>query len=175
MKLFRISPHLFILLLVFFALLFTGCEHSYTDEQVESIKESVYDSAYNDGYEQGGEDRFSEAYDSGYDDGYNDGIDDSSQDTYDAGYDDGYDEGYDDGYDAGLNGEKKHNNIFDNKKKLNEDYFGEGVNQTVYITKTGTKYHIQGCQYLRYSSIAITLGDAIDKGYTPCFKCNPPE
>ena len=108
MKLFRISPHLFISLIVLLALLFTGCKQSYTDEHVESNKESVYDDSNNDG--------------------------------------------------------------------LDEDYADdEWVNQTVYITENGTKYHIEDCQYLQNSSIAVTLGEALDKGYTPCSKCNPPE
>lgn len=46
--------------------------------------------------------------------------------------------------------------------------------QTVYITKTGAKYHSGGCQYLRRSSILIELNDALDRGYTACSKCNPP-
>jgi competence protein ComEC len=45
----------------------------------------------------------------------------------------------------------------------------------VYITKTGTKYHIDGCQYLSNSKIPISLSDAIDEGYAPCSKCNPPK
>ena len=46
--------------------------------------------------------------------------------------------------------------------------------QTVYITKTGSKYHRESCSYLRKSSIPISLQDAISKGYTPCSRCNPP-
>jgi len=45
---------------------------------------------------------------------------------------------------------------------------------TVYITKTGEKYHRLGCQYLRESCIAISLAEAIRRGYTPCKVCNPP-
>jgi len=46
---------------------------------------------------------------------------------------------------------------------------------TVYITKTGSKYHSSGCSYLRKSSIPISLKDAKGRGLTPCSKCNPPE
>ena len=46
-------------------------------------------------------------------------------------------------------------------------------NYTVYITKTGEKYHRDGCQYLRQSKIATTKQDAINAGYTPCSRCNP--
>lgn len=43
---------------------------------------------------------------------------------------------------------------------------------TVYITKTGSKYHRAGCQYLRKSKIAISLEEA-KRSYEPCSKCKP--
>jgi micrococcal nuclease len=46
--------------------------------------------------------------------------------------------------------------------------------QTVYITRTGTKYHGAGCTLLKKSHIAIGLSDAIARGFTPCGLCNPP-
>lgn len=46
---------------------------------------------------------------------------------------------------------------------------------TVYITKTGTKYHSEGCSYLSKSKISISLQDAKRKGLGPCSKCNPPQ
>ena len=46
---------------------------------------------------------------------------------------------------------------------------------TVYITKTGEKYHSDGCQYLKKSKIPIDLDDAISQGYEPCSKCHPPQ
>lgn len=45
--------------------------------------------------------------------------------------------------------------------------------QTVYITKTGAKYHKESCRYLKYSSIAITLTKAQQQGYTACSVCKP--
>lgn len=45
----------------------------------------------------------------------------------------------------------------------------------VYVTKTGEKYHSDGCQYLRKSKIAISLNNAKLQGYTPCSKCSPPQ
>lgn len=48
-------------------------------------------------------------------------------------------------------------------------------NQTVYITRTGKKYHRDGCEYLRQGKIPIALKDAKAKGYTPCKVCNPPK
>jgi competence protein ComEC len=46
---------------------------------------------------------------------------------------------------------------------------------TVYITETGTKYHKDGCSYLKKSKIKITLKDAKDKGLEACGRCKPPE
>jgi len=45
--------------------------------------------------------------------------------------------------------------------------------QTVYITKTGAKYHRESCRYLSKSKIAIDLSDAIAKGYGACSVCKP--
>ena len=44
--------------------------------------------------------------------------------------------------------------------------------QTVYITKTGKKYHNEGCSSLKKSKIAISLSEAEAKGYTPCKNCH---
>jgi hypothetical protein len=47
--------------------------------------------------------------------------------------------------------------------------------QTVYITRTGKKYHRDGCRYLAASKSPISLKDAKAKGYTACKVCRPPE
>lgn len=44
--------------------------------------------------------------------------------------------------------------------------------KTVYITRTGTKYHRGSCRYLRYSKIPISLEKA-KQGYSPCSVCRP--
>ena len=46
--------------------------------------------------------------------------------------------------------------------------------QTVYITKTGNKYHLDGCRYLNRSKFSIDLNDAIARGYGACSVCKPP-
>jgi hypothetical protein len=46
---------------------------------------------------------------------------------------------------------------------------------TVYITRTGEKYHRDGCRYLSRSKIATTLKDAVANGYEPCSVCKPPQ
>lgn len=48
------------------------------------------------------------------------------------------------------------------------------VGQTVYVTKTGKKYHKVTCSYLSKSAYSLDLKDAVDQGYTPCSRCNPP-
>ena len=47
--------------------------------------------------------------------------------------------------------------------------------QTVYITKTGKKYHRDGCRYLSKSKLATSLKDAKANGYTACSVCRPPQ
>lgn len=43
--------------------------------------------------------------------------------------------------------------------------------ETVYVTRTGKKYHKSGCSYLKDSKIAKTLSEAKSQGYTACSKC----
>lgn len=51
---------------------------------------------------------------------------------------------------------------------------GEDAEVVVYITKTGTKYHVATCGTLKQSKIEITLEEAKAQGYEPCKLCNPP-
>jgi hypothetical protein len=44
---------------------------------------------------------------------------------------------------------------------------------TVYVTKTGTKYHKSGCRYLKSSKIETTLAKAKEAGMTACSVCKP--
>jgi len=44
---------------------------------------------------------------------------------------------------------------------------------TVYVTKTGEKYHRDGCRYLRRSKIPMSLKEAATR-YEPCSVCKPP-
>ena len=43
----------------------------------------------------------------------------------------------------------------------------------VYVTRTGKKYHLNGCSSLRRSKIPIPLTEAKQK-YDPCGRCSPP-
>ena len=42
---------------------------------------------------------------------------------------------------------------------------------TVYITRTGTKYHQGWCHYLSKSKYPISRREAIKRGYSPCKVC----
>jgi high-affinity K+ transport system ATPase subunit B len=44
---------------------------------------------------------------------------------------------------------------------------------TVYVTKTGSKYHTSSCRYLNKSKIAMTLTEA-KRAYEACSVCKPP-
>ncbi|MFB2118029.1 hypothetical protein [Parapedobacter sp. 2B3] len=44
---------------------------------------------------------------------------------------------------------------------------------TVYITKTGEKYHKAGCRYLSKSQIKTTKKEAVKNGYGACKVCKP--
>lgn len=44
--------------------------------------------------------------------------------------------------------------------------------QTVYVGKTGSKYHYQGCRTLKGSGVPISFDDAIAEGRTPCKVCH---
>jgi len=49
-----------------------------------------------------------------------------------------------------------------------------GEEVTVYITRTGEKYHREGCRSLSKSCIPISLSEAKARGYEPCKVCKPP-
>jgi len=44
---------------------------------------------------------------------------------------------------------------------------------TVYITRTGSKFHRAGCRSLSRSSSPISRPRAVQQGYQPCSVCNP--
>lgn len=45
---------------------------------------------------------------------------------------------------------------------------------TVYVTRTGQKYHRAGCPHLRGGGTPLTLREAKARGLTPCSRCKPP-
>ena len=50
---------------------------------------------------------------------------------------------------------------------------GEVSEEQVYVTRTGKKYHREGCLSLRRSKIPISLAEAKQR-HSPCGRCNPP-
>lgn len=53
------------------------------------------------------------------------------------------------------------------------DVARDPAKETVYVTRTGEKYHRDGCRYLRQSRIPMKLSEA-KKMYAPCSVCRPP-
>jgi micrococcal nuclease len=51
---------------------------------------------------------------------------------------------------------------------------GQAEDLTVYVTNTGTKYHLETCKSLSRSKIPLSLGDAVRSGYEACAICKPP-
>ena len=47
----------------------------------------------------------------------------------------------------------------------------EKKERIVYITRTGEKYHRDGCRYLSRSQIPISIDNAVDQGYDACSVC----
>jgi len=48
-------------------------------------------------------------------------------------------------------------------------------NITVYVGKTGTKYHYQDCRTLKDAKIPMSINEAKSKGRTACGVCKPPQ
>jgi len=62
------------------------------------------------------------------------------------------------------------------REKTTEPVFAPSIRESdvvVYITRTGDKYHRQGCRHAKQSSAAIPLSRAIS-AYDPCKVCAPP-
>ena len=53
-------------------------------------------------------------------------------------------------------------------------FISAGPGEIVYVTNSGTRYHLDGCSSLRTSQIAVTLLDAVRSGYVVCTICRPP-
>lgn len=50
----------------------------------------------------------------------------------------------------------------------------EPEGSTVFITRTGIRYHKGSCWHLRRSRVPVDITEAKDRGYTPCKVCKPP-
>ncbi len=76
---------------------------------------------------------------------------------------------------ARLQREARENNrgLWAQTEAVQPDTTEDNAQETVYITRTGTKYHRDGCRYLSKSKIPISLKEAV-ASYGPCGICNPP-
>lgn len=45
--------------------------------------------------------------------------------------------------------------------------------RTVYVTRSGKKYHLEGCDYLSEKRMAVSLKDALSSEFEACAYCQP--
>ena len=130
-----------------------------------------------------------EAYNSGYHTGYDEGLTTRQQSLYEEAFAEGYDNGYDTGFSEGSAQTAK------DEQRSQQQYVTaqtpvlpsavpsqtvspaetqESQQVTVYITNSGTKYHLDGCRHLK-SKIEKTLEEAKALNLEPCKVCNPPK
>ncbi|MCI5588864.1 MAG: hypothetical protein MR384_13435 [Lachnospiraceae bacterium] len=55
----------------------------------------------------------------------------------------------------------------------NNEAINNNDKRIVYVTSTGSVYHLSGCSKLDSTPHSLTLTEATNKGYAPCKKCNP--
>lgn len=126
-------------------------------------KKKAYTSAYEDGKTAG--------YNQGYSIGEQHGKEEASKESYNEGYEAGKKDGYNSGYSAGQSSVQSYSAPTSSETTNSASVITDSY--TVYVTKTGSKYHRAGCSYLRKSNMAMDLSEA-RKYYTPCSRCNPP-
>ena len=171
---------LLLALLMMFTL--TGC---YTAEEyqqaIAEAKDTAYAAAKTEWYDVGFKEGKSEGFEAGREEGLTDGYESGYATGYAEGKNDGRDEGYDQGYAAGKEAGKSNSGGSSGGGGGGGGTGGGGGGNnnddddiTVYVTKTGEKYHYSWCGYLHSSKIAKSLSSAKSAGYTPCSRCNPP-
>ena len=134
-----------------------------------------------------------EAYNSGYHTGYEEGLTARQQSLNDEAFAAGQAEGYGSGYDTGFS-EGSAQTAKDEQRSQQQYVTAqtpvlpsavpsqtvspaetqESQQVTVYITNSGTKYHLDGCRHLK-SKIEKTLEEAKALKLEPCKVCNPPK
>lgn len=138
------------------------------ENKIDHVREDSYQFGYGDAELEHADD-----WSDGYLEGYSDGYDDGYQSGHDVGYDDGYDEGlYDSSEDPPNNPSANYQlvpnpdgtiSVFDKRKAY-----------TVFITATGSKYHIRTCSEISGCDVTkTTLGEAEAAGFAPCSICIP--
>ena len=172
-------------ILIAFCLCFLLCS-CYTYEDIENARETAADEIEaeyeNRIYELEKEldERYDDGRSDGYDEGYDEGYEEGKQSGYDSGYDEGYRIGYQDGFNDAESACEDKNGSYTSYSQASSYQPPASQNTepaqtsvTVYITKTGTKYHTSTCSYLKNSKISISKDSAIAQGYTACSRCKP--
>ena len=164
-------------MLLLLTLLLAGCSQQMLSEDELSV---LKDEAYQSGVAQAQEDAKAEAeeqYQKGYDEGQAKAESDA-QAAYDKGYQEGYDKGKEEA-EAAAQAEKETSRSVSaggtTSSAASTSSSSDSNSVTVYVTNTGSKYHMAGCQYLRQSQHARTLSQAKSEGYTACSRCHPPQ
>ena len=106
----------------------------------------------------------------GYNKGYAEGIESGKEAGYNNGYVIGYSQAKKDSVQPGSKLTEQQKAIADQYRPSEAD-LAKKQNVMVYITVSGSKYHKNGCQYLRSSKIAINKNTAIARGYSACSVC----
>ena len=180
-------------------------DNAYTESDLARAREEAYNSGYQTGYTEGSYNQeslyteaFSEGRLKGYDEGLNEGLLQGAAqgqnaaltaagDTYAQGYDEGYAQGYAkkekddqaarDRYLTSLQASLPvvtptvDTTVPDRSMPTADDT----TQQVVYVTKSGTKYHLGSCSHLSKSKIEKSLSEAKAAGYEPCKTCKPPQ
>jgi flagellar biosynthesis/type III secretory pathway protein FliH len=136
----------------------------------EALQDTYIAEGREDGYTAGQSDGYATGYDDGNTDGYTLGYDDGYADGYDAGYETGGYDGYYYGYDQGESAGQVEGYQYGYTEGKTD--MVTGGDTTVYVTRSGTKYHQAGCTNLTASKIPMALSEAIAQGYSACSKCN---
>lgn len=126
-------------------------------QQKLSDSNAAWEKKVSEAYEKGKKEGLSQGETTGYNNGYNKG--------YSKGETDGYNKGYNAGYAAAPK-----STVSSSSNVKQPSYSTSSQSTTVYVTKTGSKYHRSGCSYLK-SKIAISLSNARAQGYTACSRC----
>ncbi len=178
--------------------------NAYSETDLALAREEAYNSGYHAGFAQGEAsnqealytEAFSEGRLKGYDEGLSEGVLRGQQDTM-AAVGDTFSQGYETGYAEGYAKKDKDEQtarkqylsslpVFvptdlpaaetgDRTLPTAEPSADEPVGQVVYVTKSGSKYHLGSCAHLSKSKIEKTLSEVKAAGYEPCKTCKPPQ
>lgn len=167
----------------------TLCACSNTQDVFEQGRESGYSEGHDAGYEEGRS--------AGYEEGYQLGLKEGKSSGYNTGQQDGWLAGYEyalktskETAQTSTTTQNKNTSTTQQKSVQTQQpqqepavqeaatdqptyYVDPSDGYTVYVTDTGSKYHRSSCSYLKNSSHAVSLSDALACGYTACSRCKP--